>query len=708
MSAAVCFRGVFASPALDASSREKATMQFGRRGTARTGWRAGSGQTAVFLSLAALTVTTIVIPAAASASSQFTSGEGTGKSWCATYGGTSLGSYKNVYACNPKTKKDGKTPFDSYPGFQCTELANRYLYLMTKHTLFDNEEGGNFVALAATAFSISDAKSGTAGRVPAAGDIISMWGGRSDQKENGGRTEVALVTKVAATASGWTITTLNQGDPSDTDGRDGLNTITVSANGRTWSTEDGFYATFEWLKLPRVATSGAPGSGSGTGTGSGSSSGSWTAAEAPLRDGEVTGQLQAVACSAAINCTAAGSSGGAAMLVYSSGNGWKAAVVPAPATGAKGMELTAVACPSATSCVAAGQYHSQSRQQGVLLAGHGATWTATRSPLPSTAASHPHVVFSSMACPTATACVAVGAYTAAAGTSEGLIVTGHDTSWTAYEAPLPSDARAKPSARLTAVACSGAGHCAAVGSYYDKAGNEQGLIVTGTGSSWSGHRAVLPSSAVIPGASLSAVACPAASDCVAAGSFSANQRGMVLTGSGSSWKAVATPLPAGSAAKPGATLQQIVCPSATECVAAGSYKAGTGGDQGLLIGGHGTKWTAVKAPLPSGAAADQSSPGASLVSVACAAANSCVAAGQYTDTAGDAKVLLLYWRGSSWAASSGPLPANNRTVGAQAQGSLGPPAAASLSCPSAGTCFVVGTYPAVRTGMEGLVEYGKM
>jgi hypothetical protein len=96
------------------------------------------------------------------------------------------------------------------------------------------------------------------------------------------------------------------------------------------------------------------------------------------------------------------------------------------------------------------------------------------------------------------------------------------------------------------------------------------------------------------------------------------------------------------------------------------------------------------------------------VSVACAAANSCVAAGQYTDTAGDARVLLLYWHGSSWAPSTGPLPANNRTVGAQAQGSLGPPAVASVACPSAGACFAVGTYPAVRAGMEGLVEYGKM
>ena len=74
----------------------------------------------------------------------FTPGEGLGASWCARYDGTSLGSYRDVYACQSSSKAAGKTPFDSFAGFQPTELANRFLYAITGHTLFDNDVAGNF------------------------------------------------------------------------------------------------------------------------------------------------------------------------------------------------------------------------------------------------------------------------------------------------------------------------------------------------------------------------------------------------------------------------------------------------------------------------------------------------------------------------------------------------------------------------------------
>src|SRR5580658_1085995 len=115
----------------------------------------------------------------------FTRGEGTGKTWCQTYGGTSLGSYRDVYACKAGRKTSGKTPFDSYAGFQPTELANRFLYAVTGHTLFDNDVAGNFVALASASFALPESAAGPRGGLPVPGDIISMWGGRSQQRENG-------------------------------------------------------------------------------------------------------------------------------------------------------------------------------------------------------------------------------------------------------------------------------------------------------------------------------------------------------------------------------------------------------------------------------------------------------------------------------------------------------------------------------------------
>jgi hypothetical protein len=629
--------------------------------------------------------------------SAFTPGEGTGKMWCPGYGGKNLGSYRDVYACLADSKNAGKTPFDSYGGFQCTELANRFLFATSGRTLFDNDVGGNFVALAAASFSIPDAASGTPGSLPAAGDIISMWGGRSKQQQNGDRTLVAVITKVAVTSAGWTISTLNQGDQSDTDGADGFNTITVSSDGKSWSTEDGFYTSFEWLELTR----GAAGI-------------SWTSAQAPRTGSGVTGQLVSVACSSPTSCAAVGSSGDSATLIARSGGAWASAAVPLPASSVSSAQLAAVSCPSGTACVAVGSYRASGRQQGLVLSGAGTSWTATRAPLPGTAAASPDVSLLAVTCQTAASCVAVGQYTASSGSSYGLILTGDGSSWTGSAAPLPSDARKRPAARLTSVVCPSADECTAVGSYTDQYGNEQGMVVTGSGRSWTAVRAALPASAVVPGASLSAVACPEPASCVAVGTYSGNTRGMVLVGSGTSWSASSAPLPAGAAANPAATLQNVTCTSASgsasgsasACVAVGSYTDSKGNTDGLLLAGHGAAWTAVRAPLPSGAAGKQGSPGAELASVACPSAGKCVAVGEYTDTVGDADVLLLAGHGSSWKAARAPVPANGMTVGTQAQGPVAPPFLASITCPSASACVAVGAYPSRGLGMQGLLVTG--
>jgi hypothetical protein len=666
---------------------------------------AASVAVTVLAAAAAITLT------GAGSASAFTPGEGTGKAWCPGYGGTNLGSYLDVYACQPKNKSAGKTPFDSYDGFQCTELANRFLYAATGNVLFDNQQGGNFVALAAAAYSLPDAQSGALGSVPAAGDIISMWGGRSKQRPNGGRTEVAIVTKVTATPSGWIITTLNQGAPSDTSARQGIDTITVSGGGKTWSTEYGYYTSFDWLELGKQGggggSQGGTGNGNGGGSGgNGSSSATWSAAEAPLRGSGQTGQLLAVACSSGSDCTAVGVSNGTALLVYRASGRWQAVTVPVPSSSASGARLTAITCPSGSACLAAGHYGSGGRQQGLLLFGHDTSWTATRAPLPASAAVSPAVLLPAVACPAAAACVAAGQFTASSGSTYGLLLTGHDSSWSAYRAPLPADAAARPQAQISSVSCPAAGDCVAAGSYTDAKGNRQGMLLTGWGSSWTALRSPLPASANVPGAALSAISCQAAAACVAVGSFSAQQQGMVLTGWGTSWTARQAPLPAGAAADPATSFRQITCMPAGGCVAVGSYADSGGSTNGLLLSGQGSSWSALAAALPAGAAGRQGVPGAQLSSVACASPYRCAAVGQYTDMAGDARLLLLTGHATSWTASRAPLPTNNQTVGSQAQGSVGPPDLAAAACPSATWCVAVGTYPARKPGMEGLLVAG--
>jgi hypothetical protein len=652
-------------------------------------------------SVASLSITAAVLLAAGAAilgtgigpASAFTPGEGTGKGWCATYGGTALGSYRDVYACRPHTKTAGKTPFDTDAGFQPTELANRFLYAVTGHTLFDNDVAGDFVKLASSAFAIPISAAGTSASLPGAGDIVSMWGGRSKQKENGDLTQVAIVTAVAGTASGWTITTLNQGDPSDTDGADGFNRITVSANRKTWNAEDGFYSDFAWLRLAPAGGGGSAHAGSGR----------WQAAQAPARSAPQSGQLQAVACATPESCAAVGTNGGSALLVTRSGTTWTPVAVPLPTSSADGSSLTTVTCPTTSQCVAAGSYHGSGLQQGLLLAGHDRAWTATTAPLPANGAAKPDAHITSVACATGSSCVAVGQY-AAARSDQALLVTGYGSAWSPRQAPLPAGASARPAAQLVSVSCSSATACTAVGSYVDKLGNRQGLLVTLHDARWTAMRSQLPAGSAVPGAKLSPVQCLRPAGCVAVGTYSAGSAGLIVAGAGTAWTAAAAPLPAGAAAAPAASFPDITCSGAT-CVAVGSYTDAAGNRQAMIVSLR-AKITALTAPLPTGFAPAQGSPGAELTSVACPTANECVAVGVYTDTSGEARLLLVTGTGSAWKASRAPVPANARTVGSQAQGVLAPPALTAVTCADASACVAVGSYPALKLGIAGLIVTG--
>ncbi len=179
--------------------------------------------------------------------------------------------------------------------------------------------------------------------------------------------------------------------------------------------------------------------------------------------------------------------------------------------------------------------------------GPGAVWSVTQAPLPPDAAGSRTNQISAVACPSATSCVAVGGYDDAKGNGQGLVLTGSGTSWTALRAPLPSDAGTSPDVSLSSVSCATAASCVAVGSYIDAAGVTRGLLLSRTGSGWTATRAPVPAGAD-PGSSqsLTQVSCPGAGSCVAIGSDGTGLdfAGFVVTGSGTSWTAVSPPLPA--------------------------------------------------------------------------------------------------------------------------------------------------------------------
>ncbi len=401
-------------------------------------------------------------------------------------------------------------------------------------------------------------------------------------------------------------------------------TITASSNGGT---------SIPSAPSSPVVIDNVPGGGS-----------TWTATEAPLPSNADTnpyGGLSSVACPSTTSCTAVGgymrSAGWSGLLVTGSGTSWAAT-----GAGNAGYTLNGVACPSTTSCVAAGSFFSSDYDtQGLLVTGSGTSWTTTYVPQPSNGGGGGGYL-GPIACESTSSCVAVGNYTDSSGRGQGWLVTGSGTSWTSTQAPVPVSPADDPGADLESVACPSTTECVAGGQYYFPAPGpvaEDGpLLLAGSGTSW----AAAPRDPFAPGfLYLDSVACPSTTSCTAVGSWSggaSSNEPVLLTGSGTSWAQIQVPLPANAASNPDASLRWVACPSTTSCVAVGSYTDSSGKDQGLLLTGSGTTWTAAEAPLPGNTA---SNPGAYLSAVACPSTISCVAVGGYTDSSSHEQGLLL-------------------------------------------------------------------
>jgi hypothetical protein len=166
---------------------------------------------------------------------------------------------------------------------------------------------------------------------------------------------------------------------------------------------------------------------------------------------------------------------------------------------------------------------------------------------------------------------------------------------------------------------------------------------------------------------------------------------VVATLSDGTWTATGLPLPGDAARHAGAYLRGIACPAPGTCIATGSYSDRNGDGQGLIETLSGGSWTAIRAPLPAGAAAVQAAAeGTALLgSVACPATGSCVAVGQYTERGGAAAAFTDTLSGGTWTPTTAPLPADAAGAG-QLAGLFG------ISCQAPGNCVAVGHYTSAR------------
>ena len=211
-----------------------------------------------------------------------------------------------------------------------------------------------------------------------------------------------------------------------------------------------------------------------------------------------------------------------------------------------------------------------------------------------------------------------------------------------------------------------------------------------TGSTWRATEIKLPANAAANQLSrLFAVACAGAAFCAAGGYYrdrSGASDAMVVTASNGRWgRAQELGLPANAAANPDADVDSLACTAAGSCVAVGEYGYGSGAhDQAFIATASNGKWARARtAALPANSAA---SPDAALYGVHCTGPGSCVAVGFYLDKADRDQLMAVAESKGRWGKALAVAPPPNAAAPDDAAFLCG------LACARVGYCSAVGGY----------------
>lgn len=202
----------------------------------------------------------------------------------------------------------------------------------------------------------------------------------------------------------------------------------------------------------------------------------WVLKSTPLPAGAASGRLNEASCVSSA-CVAVGSyvDGSGVKKTYAlkyASEAWSLTTVPVPSE-ATASELTGVSCPSASECTAVGSFDRNSETRPLALKWDGTVWSEQTVESESLAAST--APFAGVSCPSTTMCQAVGsltygktaahrafAFSLNAGKWAPSGADGYQREWGVVELPPPASG---PEASMRAdVACPSPSFCVRVGS----------------------------------------------------------------------------------------------------------------------------------------------------------------------------------------------------------------------------------------------------
>jgi len=344
----------------------------------------------------------------------------------------------------------------------------------------------------------------------------------------------------------------------------------------------------------------------------------------------------AVSCPSARACLAVGATdqgGGVGSTAAQSNRGrWASVNVPQITVPAQ-TDLSSVSCPSAMTCLAVGWFgdaFGSNIYAPLAEIWNGTTWTDQSIP-----SLFPigEATLTSISCPSATYCMAVGQ------SSYGLVsVDWNGTNWRVENIPSGSTNQAALAAlELTDVSCGSPTFCVAIG--------PGKLSAFWNGTSWTVNS--------ILGAA-TGVSCVSSTFCVAIATSAGNSIAEVWNGA--HW--ATEPMPAIPANAIGLVGVSCATPSSCMAVGAGPYPSGS-----MTELWNGATWTIEPTPSPPGGVLY-------LRSVSCTSATSttdCIAVGES---------FAVFWDGTNWTLQTTP---------------YSPASLGAVSCSSAAACTAVGT-----------------
>jgi hypothetical protein len=347
------------------------------------------------------------------------------------------------------------------------------------------------------------------------------------------------------------------------------------------------------------------------------------------------GSLKGVSCASATACSAVGNGYGTGLTLAERWNGasWAVQATPNP-TGATFATLSAVSCPSERACTAVGSYTSSTGQTMPLAERfNGTSWEIQATPTPTGATS---ATLSGVSCTAARACTAVG-YAGSASQATMLAERWNGTSWEIQATPTPAGGT---DATLSAVSCTTATGCTAVGNYFiSSIGQTVPFAERSNGAKWVVQ--TTPDLGHMSAGLFTAVSCVSARACIGSGGVDYGGGVTIpLTErwNGTSWAVIQ------SRPESGAVLYGVSCTSETTCTAVGIYDVFSVSGQVATIAERwdGTSWSIQPTADPTGSTYP------TLYGVSCMSAKTCTAVGSYNDSTGQAVTLAERWDGTSW------------------------------------------------------------